>query len=316
MPKARPKEEASSSKPPPRELPKMPLWVPYRYGATNIDPQNWDDRPRALLLFSGRPRDGDIASYLHKDGWIVVVADKIGPEETDLLDPKVAKAILSDIKAGVFDALGVATPCETLSPLRENPPGPRPLRSLASPDGLPEQDLTTSERTQLTEGNDLIKLSKEAILEQLKIDRPFWLENPNHGKDKVDLWKTSWILNLCGSHTGLRMWDFDQCRLGAEVTKPTRILCYDTDLEGIAGLRCNHPPKEWKRPNGSKYKAAHESLVQRWRKNEEGKTERASKKLGEYPPALSEVLAEAMEGVETQRARDHVQKQMPKEDQI
>ena len=43
---------------------------------------------------------------------------------------------MKDIRAGVYDALGVATPCETFSPLRENPPGPRPVRDLEHPLGL------------------------------------------------------------------------------------------------------------------------------------------------------------------------------------
>lgn len=93
----------------------MPLYVDYKYGATNLDPQLWDDRPRALLLFSGRPRDGDLTSYLHHMGWIVVVVDKQGPTAADLLDTEVCRKIFADIRAGVFDVVGMATPCETVS---------------------------------------------------------------------------------------------------------------------------------------------------------------------------------------------------------
>ena len=107
----------------------MPLYCEYKYGATNVDPQQWDERPKALLLFSGRPRDGDLACYLHQMGWIVVLVDLLGPVTTNLLVEKVAKEITKDVQAGLFEVVGIATPCNTVSPLRETPPGPRPLRS-------------------------------------------------------------------------------------------------------------------------------------------------------------------------------------------
>ena len=46
--------------------PRSPVYCPYKYGSTNIVPELWQDQPRALLLFSGRPRDGDLASHLHE----------------------------------------------------------------------------------------------------------------------------------------------------------------------------------------------------------------------------------------------------------
>lgn len=67
-------------------VPRMPLYLDYKYGATN---EYWADQPRALLLFSGRSSDGDLASYLSSQGWVVVVADKVGPTAVDLLDDKI-----------------------------------------------------------------------------------------------------------------------------------------------------------------------------------------------------------------------------------
>ena len=288
--------------------PRMPLWVPYRYGATNVDPQAWDDRPRALLLFSGRPRDGDIASFLNSYGWIVVVVDRVGPEETNLLDDKTARAVLADVGTGIFDVVGLATPCETLSPLRETPPGPRPLRSMERPEGLLKEELSKSEWEQLRDGNNLIKLSANVMYAQLRNNRPFWLENPEHGDDKVDLWKLSWIRAVIEKDNRVKKTKFDQCRLGAEVTKPTIIADHGLDLKDLAGLKCNHPSKEWRRADGSSYRSPHESLVQRWRQNEQGSRERASKKLGEYTAALSEVIAKAMGGVDLPRPRNLAKK--------
>ncbi|CAJ1414471.1 unnamed protein product, partial [Effrenium voratum] len=63
-------------------LPKSQSWTAFRYGATNIDPQQWAGQPRALLLFSGRH---DLSCQLASDGWGVVVADPEGPIPVDLL---------------------------------------------------------------------------------------------------------------------------------------------------------------------------------------------------------------------------------------
>ena len=62
-----------------------------------------------------------------------------------------------------------------LSPLRESPPGPRPLRSLDKPDGLPSEELTESERIQLKEANRLIALSARLAEIQATAGRAFWM---------------------------------------------------------------------------------------------------------------------------------------------
>ncbi|CAL1165921.1 unnamed protein product, partial [Cladocopium goreaui] len=284
------------------KIPSMPLYVDYKYGATNLDPQLWDDRPRALLLFSGRPRDGDLTSYLHHMGWIVVVVDKQGPTAADLLDTEVCRKIFADIRAGVFDVVGMATPCETVSPLRENPPGPRPLRSLQHPDGLPLKSLSSEERKQLKEANHLIEFSTHVTREVRRIRAAYWIENPDH-KEKLDMWKTSWFKEMTG-HALVEKALFDQCQFGAETTKPTRIQTDSLPLGQIKGRRCNHPPREWTRPNGETYVSPHESLVQRWR-TVRGEKERASKALGEYTPALNKALAEAMEKADLPRVMKH-----------
>ena len=246
------------------DIPKMPLYCENRYGATNVDPQQWDDRPKAFLLFSSRPRDGDLACYLNRFGWIVVVADKLGPTAVDLLDPKIRKQILADIAKKMYDVVGIATPCETVSPLRSNPPGPRPLRSLEKPDGLSQKDLNKQEWKQLQEADTLIEFSTDCVSAQRKAGNAFWLENPDHDQ-KLDMWKTSRFKAMMGS---------------AIVEKD---------------VRCNHEKQEWKREDGSTYyKAAHQSLLQRWRTGPDGKQERASKALGEYPSALNFEIMRAM----------------------
>ena len=289
----KPKSSASDSASGEGKIPHMPLYTEYKYGSTNVDPQQWGDRPKALVIFSGRPRDGDLACYLHKLGWIVVVVDLLGPNSTDLLDVTIRSKILRDIKDKVFDVVGVATPCETVSPLRENPPGPRPLRSLEHPDGLPLTKLTKEEAKQLKEANTLMSFTEEVVDAVRRAKRAFWIENPDH-REKLDIWKTSWFKRLGGSAITDRA-KFDQCKFGAETVKPTILLSEYLEFGHIANKRCDHEKQEWNRPDGTTYRAAHESLVQRWREGASGKRERASKALGEYPPALNKAIAEAMD---------------------
>eukprot|EP00435_Cladocopium_sp_Y103_P030761 s851_g7.t1 len=245
------------------EIPKQPAWHEFKYGATNVSPELWDGRPRALLLFSGKPRDGDVASYLAAAGWIVVVVDIVGPVPCDVLKPQNYRAILKDVQDGLYDCTGVATPCETLSPLREKQPGPKPLRSLQHPEGLSKKNLSKAEQTQLSEANSMFDLSADVVKYQLRAHRAFWLENPDHG-DKLDFWKTSWGQGI-EKHALVDKVAFDQCRVGAEVTKPTKIAHFAMDLSELQGLRCDHQLQTWKRQDGSEYQAKHESLVQRWR---------------------------------------------------
>ena len=181
------------------------------------------------------------------------------------------------------------------------PPGPSPLRSLEWPNGLPKKQLTAAQRQQLDEANQLIQLTADVCLAQRDSNRGFWIENPNH-REKLDLWKLDNIKDVV-NHGLVSKARFDQCAFGAEVTKPTIVAAYQMPIEEIDGQKCDHPIREWTKSDGSKYKAAHESLVQRWRTTDTGKTERASKALAEYPPALSQQIASIMASAGTPRAQ-------------
>ena len=86
---------------------------------------------------------------------------------------------------------------------------------------------------------------------------------------------------------------FDQCRLGLETTKPTRLMLGNMDLSHLNNLRCNHPVQEYTRADGSTGRGAHVPTVQRWVVNSEGKQERASKSQGQYTPEFSKAIADA-----------------------
>ena len=186
---ARPGTQAPSNPQGDANLPRVDRWFQFKYGASTVPPESWDERPRALLIFSGRSRPGDLAAYLHDAGWIVVAIDLEADIATDMLAESTWEMVKEDLKLGAFDAVGIATPCGTFSPLRESPPGPRPLRSLERPMGLPTEQLTEAERKQLSQSNRLLEISAKAFLLAIDACKGVWWENPDHG-DKLDMWKT------------------------------------------------------------------------------------------------------------------------------
>ena len=283
-------------------LPAVKDWYKHGYGCCNLPeaPSQWGDRPRALLIFSGKPRPGDLASYLDRDGWVVVAVDKLAKIPCNILSDEVQATIKADLGAGMYDCLGVATPCETFSPLRESPPGPRPLRSLDKPMGLGPEELTEAENKQLSEANRMLRFSAEAILKCVEACKGAWWENPDHGQ-KLDMWKTSLAKAVTEKATVFTV-GFDQCKFGAETTKPTKFATFLVDLLDVDGIRCDHEKKEYRNSEGKPYKSAHQSLVQRWRDTGTGR-ERASKALGEYPAALNEKLASGMAKIGTVRTK-------------
>lgn len=80
---------------------------------------------------------------------------------------------------------------------------------------------------------------------------------------------------------------------GLSTTKPTNFLYNNCDLSKLRNLRCNHPLQEQTSSDGTKYMAPHTSVVQKWKVNDKGSYERASKSQGEYTPELSNIIAEA-----------------------
>ena len=135
----------------------------------------------------------------------------------------------------------------------------------------------------MSQANQMFDLSRDAFRYQLRAHRTVWLENPDHD-EKLDFWKTKWG-QAVDKHALVDKAKFDQCMFDAKVTKPTRIAHFGMDLSKLKGVRCRHEPLTWTKPRWvCQYMAKHESLVQRWRTNDQGLQERASKALGAYPP--------------------------------
>ena len=144
----------------------------------------------------------------------------------------------------------VATPCKTFSPLRNNPPGPRPLRSLEKPHGTAGGGVNSggsqaAEGSQCLGGAELHGTSSSTTI-------------------GCYLWKIPPAIKWLDDHL-IKTIHFDQCRFGAETTKPTTLASYLLDLSEANDLRCDHSVQEFISHNGKTYRAKHESLVQRWR---------------------------------------------------
>ena len=272
---------------------------PRSYGYWSCDTnKNFDERPKALILFSGKARTGDLHQTLVSLGWRVCSIDLLAPKPTDILDEGVWTLVLQDLAKGFYEALWVATPCETFSPLRGQGPGPRPLRSVQRITGLPKEELKPAEVKQLKESNLLVGRSAAAIGTFKNKKKPWGMENPKHQEDQVSIWKMPQIEHLTG-RPEVKSLDFDQCKVGQETKKPTRIIYQNMNLSELEGLVCDHPPVEQKDAKGKTYFAPHPSPAGRWRFNSDGTRERASKALGEYPYEMNYILAKAFHETQT-----------------
>lgn len=274
------------------------------------DERGIEGKAKALILFSGKSRAGDVQHELADLGWAVCAADILCPTPTNLLDEGVWDMILRDIEAGEFEAVWFAAPCNTFSPLRRKPPGPRPLRDKRHILGLPRFQLKQSEQKQLKEANILVDRTAQAARALIALGKPWGLENPTHGFDQPEMWDMPSIKDLV-EHPDATAVDFDQCRYGCETVKPTKFLSFKLDFSSFRGVRCNHPKVKQTREDGSTYWAAHPNPVQRWRKGSTG-MERASKALGEYSTELSAAIAQAMHS--TQRRAAWLARELDKED--
>ena len=274
-------------------------WKGEAYGTWTHDPKSLGKRPRALHLFSGPKRQGDLSDQLVALGWAVCSCDVLQPHPTDLLDQAARMAIMNDIGNGEYDYVFLGTPCETYSALRAIPPGPRPLRTGAEISGI-FQGLTAREKKQLEEGNQHTRFSSRVMHQAHTHFVPFTMENPEP-INEVSIFKMPELQSVAQLE-GANDTNFDQCRYGCEAKKPTRLLHYMVDHAAMDGVRCNHPMQDFVDPEGRPYRAPHERVAQRRRAKPDGPTEYASKALGNYATELCKEIARAVAEVKSERA--------------
>ena len=104
--------------------------------------------------------------------------DTAATTPANLLDDGLWSSVKREISIGLYEAIWIATPCGTFSPLREKQPGPKPLRSVDHPQGLPRDQLTQAEQKQVKEANILVDRSAEAAETALEKGRSLGTREP------------------------------------------------------------------------------------------------------------------------------------------
>ena len=222
-------------------------------------------------------------------GWACEDFDIVNGSEQDLSRDDVWTRLLVRIKCRHFRFIVMGPPCSTFSRARERQPGPRPLRSFEAPYGLPREELTEAERKDLKLGNFFMLMAAAAFRTAIDAGVPVVFENPEPVQGyasafQFDEWQQIAVM------PGVGTIDFDQCSMGAETAKPTRLLTWGVDLSSIHGRRCDHPHRCWAwsdaqgRPRRSW--GPHPPLVGRRRSNGEYATRAAAA----YPAAFNEPL--------------------------
>ena len=216
----------------------------------------------------------------------------------DLSRDDVWTKILVQIKLGTYSAVIMGPPCSTFSRARERPPGPRPLRSADQPYGLPREELTDSEHKELKLGNFYMLAAASAFRAAMTAGATAVFENPEPVAGYASVFMFT-ELQALASDPQVSVINFDQCRFGAETSKPTRLLVHGCDLTDAQGLRCNHQHKCWAwadtqgRPRRSW--GPHPPLAGRRRKNGDF----ATKAAAAYPSDLNRRLVNACVQAET-----------------
>ena len=249
---------------------------------------------RVLHLFSGpSTRSDGIKALLKGQGWKCDDYDIVNGPEQDLSRDDTWTQLLVRVKCKQYAAVIMGPPCSTFSRAREKPGGPRPLRSADAPYGLPREGLTEPEKKELKLGNFYMIMAAAVFRAAMAVSVPAVFENP----EPVQGHPSAFLLDeyqALAREQGVATVNFDQCCLGAETTKPTRLLASGLDLSGLAGQRCNHTAQCWAwvdlqgRPRRSW--GPHPPLV--GRKRSDGQF--ATRAAAAYPADMNRALVQAV----------------------
>ena len=137
----------------------------------------------------------------------------------------------------------MGTPCTTFSVARQGPPGPVALRTMEYLYGKPSSELSQSDSASVQQGNYFAFKSANMAWTCIEHGVGFAIENPEPWPDAPSLFKLPEFVDL-QSDSHVETVNFDQCMLGAETRKPTRVIFSGIDLSNIRS-RCNHPHQTW-----------------------------------------------------------------------
>ena len=158
--------------------------------------------------------------------------------------------------------------------------------------GLPKAQLTEDEHKQVRNGVYFAVMTAATATLAHELGIPWIIENPEPRDNPVSFFRLPEWVRLAAL-SGVEVWDFDQCPMGAETAKPTRLLTFKVDCTALLG-RCGHPCQSWHytdfKGQAKSHWGPHPPLVNRRRSN----GEMATKQAALYPSEMNLRLAEAL----------------------
>ena len=256
-------------------------------------------KPTCLHLFSGlRDRHDGLSSILRKVGWdsldvdIVNVGQDGDRSSHDLSSDLLRETLLASLHEGAFGTVFCGTPCDTFSAARHRVPGPPPLRSVDFPYGLPKSQLTPRQFEQVRLGTYFALQSARLLREAHGLGVGFVIETPEPRPGIVSVFTLPEFLAL-SELGGVKVTAFDQCRYGAETSKPTALMLFRVDLTH-SRFRCNHNPiqRQWQDWHGRWTSGFRAHLPLAGRRSSAGTP--ATEAVAAYPFRMNMELAKAI----------------------
>ena len=237
-----------------------------------------------------------MAKYLHDYGVDMLCVDTVNQDtkDMDITDDAVWSRLKAKIQAGNFHFIFAGPPCRTFSVARQVRPGPPPLRDRQHPYGFPkaqarERGLTPNDLENIRVDNLLAVRTAEACSIMAGLGRGYAVETPARWGDRGE--EAASMFDFVQFHDlhkqGAKIVEFDQCRYGADTTKPTQVLYQYARLDQLE-KRCTHPPVRHQLPSGKEAWTAHPPCV--GVKTKTG--DYATKALSAYPGPLNKHIAD------------------------
>ena len=274
-----------------------------------IMPESQKDRgiqePPALIhLFSGPEWPGSLQEHLGALNWksypVDTVLERTLQAGNDLCKDVVWDCVEHMVASGQAQGVAFDPPCSTCSRDRKHP-NPRIIRSKTLPLGLPINQLNPREIVELHRSNYMYRKTIALARKCCTLSIPWYIEQPEPGgpeDDNATLFDFPETIALMAL-PGVNLVDFDQCELGAETVKPTRLLYFGLDLSKFqinsrdgGPVRCTHPKKWWDTPGITPHWGSHPpALTLPFLYEYEGKW--YSKDPSAYPSEMNRLLAAA-----------------------
>ena len=198
-----------------------------------------------LHLFSGpASRKDGLSAILRSIGCSGVDVDIVNAEaglpqeQCDLSSDQLWLDLVNRVSNREFTFVWMGTPCTTFSVARKPA-----LRSLDHLYGKPKGILSPDDLAAVQQGNYFAFKSANMAWTCLRHGIGFAIENPEPWPEHPSLFVLPELLELQQDPRVITA-NFDQCTLGAETTKPTRIVSSGLDLSKF-GTRCCHPHQHW-----------------------------------------------------------------------